>query len=170
MAAAADSGRGLSPGKALLFGTVTVGVLDILDAFIVAAIRGGSPVRVLQSIAAGLLGREAYAGGIPTAILGTALHFFIAGAVVTTYFLASRRLTPLTQRPFLYGPLYGLAVWAVMHQVVIPLSAITMGVPTPGRLLNALFIHAFGVGLPAALVARAAAPRGRSGAETVAAA
>ena len=58
------------------------------------------------------------------------------------------------------GILYGLAVYAVMNYLVIPLSAIgprTTATPLP-VLANGLLIHMFGVGLPAALFARAAAP------------
>jgi hypothetical protein len=142
--------------RALIFGALTVGTLDILDAIAFSAFRGVAPTRVLQSIAAGLLGRAAYAGGAWTALVGTALHYCIASVVVATYFLASRRLPSLTRHALLLGPLYGLLVWVVMNYVVIPLSAITMPPLTAARLLNGLGIHALGVGLPSAWWARAA--------------
>ena len=148
------SGKRLTPAQAILFGTLTVGVLDILDAFIFFGLRGVAPIRILQSIASGLLGREAYSGGLTTAALGTLLHFFIAFVVVVTYYLASRRLPFLTRRPWLFGPLYGLLVYAVMNLVVLPLSAAVTGPPPAGAaLVNGLLIHAFGVGLPSALFA-----------------
>jgi hypothetical protein len=56
------------------------------------------------------------------------------------------------------GILYGLAVYVVMNYVVIPLSAIgprTAGIPLAVH-INGVLIHAFGVGLPSALAARAA--------------
>jgi len=40
-----------------------VGVLDILKPLLFAVARGGSATRVLQSIASGALGREAYQEG-----------------------------------------------------------------------------------------------------------
>jgi hypothetical protein len=43
-----------------------------------------------------------------------------------------------------------------MSFVVVPLSAIGARSPSTGVLLNGLLIHALGVGLPAALSARAA--------------
>ncbi len=155
------SRKSLTPAQALLFGTLTVGVLDILDALIFFGLRGVAPVRILQSIASGLLGREAYQGGLPTAALGMLLHFFIAFVVVAVYYLAGRRLSFLASRPWLFGPLYGLLVYAVMNLVVLPLSAAVTGPPPAGAVLvNGLLIHAFGVGLPSALFARAAlAPR-----------
>lgn len=142
--------------RALVFGAFTVGTLDLLDAIVFSAFRGVAPLRVPQSIAAGLLGRAAFAGGVGTALAGIAIHYFIATSVVATYFLASRRLRSLTRHALLLGPLYGLAVWVVMNYVVIPLSAITMPPLTVARLINGLGIHALGVGLPSALFARAA--------------
>lgn len=146
----------LTPVTAALLGALTVGGLDILDAIAFSAIRGVPPLRVFQSIAAGLLGRTAFVGGAPAAVLGGVLHFCIAGIVVTTYFVASRRLPQLTRRPLVYGPLYGWLVWTVMNYVVVPLSAVAMPPLTLPRLINGLGIHAFGVGLPSALFARAA--------------
>jgi hypothetical protein len=89
-------------------------------------------------------------------LLGVALHFLIAFGIVTTYFIASRALLALARRPVLFGPLYGLAAYAVMHYVVIPLSAVAprSGLPPGPVLANGLLIHMVGVGLPAALFAR----------------
>lgn len=156
---ALPSRRPLTPRQAVLFGTLTVGVLDILDAFVFFGFRGVPPISILQSIASGLLGRAAYQGGVPTALLGLLLHFFIAFVVVLVYFLASRRLPALTRHPVVCGLLYGLLVYAVMNLAVIPLSAAAVGGPPSGlSLVNGLLIHALGVGLPSALFARAARP------------
>jgi hypothetical protein len=155
--------RRLSAGRAILYGTLVVGILDGLDAIVFFYLRSGArPDRVFQGIAAGLLGRAAAVqGGAGTALLGVALHFFIACGVVTTYVAASRWLRVLTARPLVSGMLYGLAVYGVMNYVVIPMSAIgPRTAPTPLPVLaNGLLIHAFGVGVPAALVARAASNR-----------
>ena len=147
-----------TPGRALLLGGLTVGVLDGLDALVFFGLRGVSPARLFQGIASGLLGRSAFGGGMATALLGVLLHFFIAFAVVTTYHVAARRIPGLTRRPWIYGPLYGLLVYAVMTFIVIPLSAIGARSPSTSVLLNGLLIHALGVGLPAALSARASRP------------
>jgi hypothetical protein len=91
-----------------------------------------------------------------TALLGILIHFFIAFAMVATYHVAARWRPGLLVHPWLFGPLYGLAVFAVMNLVVIPLSAIGARSLSAGELLNGLLVHALGVGLPAALSARAA--------------
>lgn len=147
----------MTPRKALALGTLVVGTLDILDAFIFFGLRGASPVRILQSIAAGLLGREAaIQGGAATALLGLALHFTIAFAIVGLYFLASRRAPVLVRHAIVFGLLYGIIAYFVMNYVVIPLSAASRGAFSTPVFLNGILIHMFGVGLPAALFARAA--------------
>jgi hypothetical protein len=139
--------------RAILYGTLTVGVLDGSYAAIMSTVRGSNPVRMFQSVASGLLGRTSYQGGIATAMLGALIHFFIAGCVVTTYYVASRRIRLLVERPFLCGAIYGILVYAFMNYVVIPLSAIG---PLPFRLsgfIGGILIHIAGVGIPSALFA-----------------
>jgi hypothetical protein len=143
--------KSLSPTQAIVYGWLVAGSLDLTDAIVVSIVRGSTPVRMLRGIASGLLGRASFDGGIPTAVLGFCIHFFIAFVVVLTYYLASRRVTVLARHPLICGPIYGLLVYAVMYRVVMPLSAIGVtGQFVWPRSLNDLLIHAFGVGLPAA--------------------
>lgn len=137
-------------------GTLTVGVLDGADAALFFGLRGVSPVRVFQAIASGLLGRQAFAGGLGTAALGVALHFFIAFAIVATCLAASRKIPLLVRRPVVSGIVYGVAVYLVMNLIVVPLSAAASGARSWPVILNGVLIHMFGVGLPSTLVARAA--------------
>ena len=136
--------------RAVLYGTLAVGTLDALDAVIFFGLRGATPIRIFQSIAAGLLGRAAFSGGVPAAILGVALHYVIAFGIVLTYYLASRRFDLLRRRPVVCGILYGVLVYFVMNRVVIPLSATTAGPFVLPVFVNGILIHMFGVGLPAA--------------------
>ena len=50
--------RGTMKVRALLYGALAVGVFDLLDALVFFGLRGVSPIRIPQSIAAGLLGRS----------------------------------------------------------------------------------------------------------------
>lgn len=149
----------LRPAAALLYGGLVVGVVDLIDAIVFFGLRGVAPVRILQTIAEGLLGAAAYAGGLGSALLGWCLHFFIAFVIVLVYLVASRVLPALARAPYVFGPLYGLGVYAIMNYVVIPLSAAASGAKPTAVIVNGLLIHALGVGLPSALFARAAAPR-----------
>jgi len=150
----------LSPARAILYGTLVVGTLDIVDAFVFFGLRSGTtPVRILQSIASGWLGRAAYTGGAGAAALGAITHYFIAFGIVATYFVVSRRAAVLTRHPIACGMVYGLLVYLFMNRVVIPLSAIGAGAatwPALPVLVNGLLIHAFGIGIPSAVAAAAA--------------
>jgi hypothetical protein len=143
-------------GLAILGGTLVVGTLDAIDAMIFFGYRGATPVQIFQSIASGLLGRDAFQGDNGTAWIGVALHYLIAFLIVLVFFLVSRRIVFLRQRPIVSGVLYGLAVYVTMTYVVVPLSAAVQGPFSLPVLVNGILIHAFGVGLPAALFARLA--------------
>jgi len=149
-------------GQAILYGTLTVGVLDGLAAIITSGLRGTPPDRLFQGIAFALLGRASYNGGWPTVLLGVLLHFVVALGIVGAYVAASRLAPALARRPLLLGPLYGIAAFFVMNLIVIPLSAIgTVTVRWPAA-INGLVIHAVLVGLPAAVAAAKACGRARA--------
>ncbi len=140
---------------AILAGGLIAGSLDILYAVVFSAARGVPALRVLQSVAGGLLGQGAYEGGHPTAILGLFLHFVLALLLAAIFYGASRQLHFLTRHPVTAGALYGILVYAVMNLIVLPLSAF----PHPLRFVPEvvaadLLVHAFGVGVPIALAAR----------------
>jgi len=144
----------------VVVGGLAAGVLDILDAFIVTSLNGGTPIRVLHAIASGVVGRSAYQGGMTTAAVGLVLHFVISFGAATTYFLASRKLPVMLRHWVPAGLAFGLAVWVFMYYVVLP---VTFGrpntLPPLPQLINQLGIHALGVGLPIAWFAsRSARP------------
>jgi hypothetical protein len=160
----------MKPARALFFGALTVGALDILDAFVFFWFRSGArPARILQGIAAGVLGPPAaVAGGLPTAALGLLLHFLNAFLIVSAFFLAARTWPFLVRRPVITGVAYGLVAYAVMNYLVVPLSGAGAGlanitIPATPVLVNGLLIHIFGVGLPTAFFARQASGRTRVG-------
>jgi hypothetical protein len=143
--------------KIVLIGGLVAGALDLTAAFIVSWLRAGvSPVRVMQSVASGLLGPAAFTGGAGAAVLGVAAHFFIATVWTALFYFASRRLRFMVDRPVVSGLLYGVAVYAFMNFVVIPLSAVpprATPVPISGRIIGLLVIM-FCIGLPIALIVR----------------
>src|SRR3546814_6083570 len=84
--------------------------------------RGLTPLQILQSVAAGWLGRATFEGGYPSALLGLVSHYGIAITMAAVFWFASRRWPALVHKPLLTGSLYGLALYAVMTYVVVPLS------------------------------------------------
>lgn len=142
----------------ILYGGLSAGVLDITAAFIISSLRHGrGPVLVLQSIAGGLLGRNAaFQGGLKTAALGLALHFLIATTATAVYYAVSLKLPLIVRRAVGCGLLYGIAVYLFMQMVVLPLSALHVSLfnqPATAILIGVL-VHMVCVGLPIALVVR----------------
>lgn len=146
-------------GKALLTSALIAGILDITYAILFSYLRSGTPpARLLQSVAAGALGRDAaFAGGGPTAALGLGFHFLIAFIVTAIFFAAAARFSSLTRRPVITGALYGIVVYLVMNLVVIPLSRIGVR-PRPAMvvIVTGVLVHMFLIGAPIALGARRA--------------
>ena len=149
----------LSTGRILLYGGMAVGVLDILKPILFTMMRGGSPIRMLQGIASGALGKESFQGGYATALMGLGFHFFIAFTAFAIYYFASRFLRPLETHALLLGGLYGIAVYLFMQFVVFPLSAIGSVKHPPGVLIDGILTHILCVGLPTGIVVREAARR-----------
>ncbi len=141
--------------QTIAFGGLATGVLDLTAAFISNGLRGGSPVRVMQSIASGVLGAESFTGGAATAALGVLLHFIIAFAWTIVFYVASRQIKFLTAQPVISGVLYGIAVYLLMYYLIVPLSAAPFKMPhTPDAIAVDVLIHIFCVGLPIALIIR----------------
>jgi hypothetical protein len=141
--------------RAALRGTAIAGTLDIVYAIVFYGLRGVPAMRILQSVASGLLGAPAYRGGWPTALLGLVLHFAIMFVIAALFVAAHRRLAPLRQHAVAAGAVYGLVVYGVMNYIVLPLSAFAQR-GTPPALVIALgvLVHVVLVGIPIALCAR----------------
>jgi uncharacterized membrane protein YagU involved in acid resistance len=143
--------------EAILFGGLVAGFLDGLDAVVFYRWAFDvAPAELFQSIASGILGVRSFNGGWQTVALGVALQLTIALGAAAVFYAASRVIPALYRWPFVFGPAFGLAVYFVMHYIVVPLSAVprrTVPVTTV-ELLDLLFAHLFLVGLPIALFAR----------------
>jgi hypothetical protein len=143
--------------RGVVIATIVAGTLDILSAFLFDALVRGTPLGVLNGIAAAALprvdlGLEANAG------IGLIVHFAIMLAMVAVYFACAARIRLLNRHAWLSGIGYGLILWGVMYWGVLPWRF-----PTLFPILDAqevtmqLFSHIALVGLPIALTARRAA-------------
>jgi hypothetical protein len=144
--------EGSNASRAIFWGGLIAGVLDISAAFVSSGLRGRSPLWVLQSIASGLLGAESFQGGLATAALGAACHFLIAFVACAVFYAASRSLSFLVQHFILSGLLYGVAVYAFMNLVVLRIAFQNRISYPPAVLVTGLLIIIICVGLPISLV------------------
>ena len=149
--------------KPILYAGALVGVLDITAACIQVYIASGMmPIRLLQSVAGGLLGRGTYSAGFATAALGLVMHFTMALIVATIFHALSRWFFSLPQKlpgVVTVGLLYGAAVFAVNNFGTAPflswIRSLYLHTPVlfrPPMGWAQLVIHLFCVGLPIALV------------------
>ena len=116
---------------------------------------GVPPLRLMQNIAAGLLGKRAFVGGSSTVLLGALLHYAIMGVMAATYYLMARRMKALVERPWLYGVLYGAVLFVVMNLIVVPLSAAPKAPVVSSWIISSVVVHLI-IGLVIALSARRA--------------
>lgn len=148
---------------------VTVALLDFSYVFVLWVLirQKTTTVRLLQSIATGLLGPAAYDGGTASALLGGVLHVSIA-LIWCLIYLTMMRHAPTLRRLVSHrtgrtvlGLSYGVVIWWTMDLVVLPLS---LAKPVP--FLSWTFAlnscqHACMVGLPIALILGAIPPSRR---------
>ena len=128
------------------------GALDILFAITYWHLKAGVPaMRILQSVAAGLLGRERFAGGAATAALGLGIHFAIAAAMAFAYYAAASHWRALGASPLVWGSVYGLILYGVMNFVVVPLSAAPSSPKDMLWVALSIAAHVALVGIPIAL-------------------
>ena len=110
-------------GRAILAGGLIAGTVDIGAASLIFHAR---PLVILCNIAGGLVGpAAARAGGLQTALLGLLLQWGMSLLIAAIYCLVALYLLWLLARPVLWGLAYGIAIFAVMNYVVVPLSAIS---------------------------------------------
>ena len=144
----------------VLCGGLAAGILDILNAIVFWRLYAGtSPTVILQSIAAGIQGKAAFAGGGGSAALGLFFHLAIMCAMAAVYWLACRRWNWMIEKPLQAGVAYGLVTWAVMNYVVVPLSRASAPPFIASWFLDGLLAHVLLVGLLFAFVARRSALR-----------
>ena len=139
--------------RAIAITGLIVGAMDITSAFIIAIARGSTVMRLLQFVASGLIGQQAFAGGTATAALGLGLHFVIAFSLVAVFYVASRSLAFIPRHAAISGLIYGLIVFGVMNLIVLPLSAAKPRHTLSGDLIQ-IGIHLFVIGLPTSLLIR----------------
>ncbi len=130
------------------------GVSDgLFSSLLSVAFYHSTVARLFQGVASTLLGKEALAGGTPTALLGVVMHFGVAFGWSAVFLFLIMRL-PWIRRVLSsrYGvvkvaSLYGPFIWIAMSLAVIPL--LMHRPPAMGtRWWSQLFGHFPFVGLP----------------------
>jgi uncharacterized membrane protein YagU involved in acid resistance len=143
------------PSASIFSGGLLAGIFDLTQAFIGYSLMGSTPFRILQAVAGGIFGRQhSREMGWTSAAVGLLCHFTIAFSAATVYYVASRKLRVLVQRPVLCGLVYGEFVFLFMYFLVIPLSALGHATFNLATYITGPIGHPLLVGLPIALCVR----------------
>jgi len=148
-----------SAKRAILWGWLTCGVLDITSAVIISITSGSTPIRMLQGIAGAVLGPKTFEWGFATAAMGLAMHFLVALTATFVFYRLSRRIPAMVDYPIISGILFGVFWLFVMYRGVIPLLAALRPLylsnvvkrPLPALWPLPILVHMTCVGLPIAL-------------------
>jgi hypothetical protein len=146
--------------RPILVATLVAGTLDILAAVTLTLSYGRAPMNMLRYVASGPF-PGATGWGAGGAALGLITHFALMAAMAAVFVIAAARWRALWTKPYFWGLLYGLATYAVMNLIVVPLRWPEAFPPRPVSIATQLFCHIVLVGIPIALIA-ARHFRGRS--------
>ena len=145
--------------RTILLAGAAAATLDLMFAFaFYGATVGASPVRILQSIASGAYGMASFNGGIATALFGLVAHYGILIVAASFYYAASLFLLALRRHAVPCGLLFGIAIYWVMHYVVLPLSAAPKFRTTTLSATSEFLMHLV-LGLTIALIVRSVSVR-----------
>lgn len=145
---------------AVLVGGSIAAALDIAFAISFAGYNGVPAIRLLQTVASGVLGDPAFSGGASSAALGMVLHFFMSYLWAGIFLAIARYLPSAVRRPWVSAVLFGIGVFLVMRLVVLPLSAFPRPVTfKPLSTALDLLSHIFFFAAPIVFAARKACAR-----------
>lgn len=140
--------------RTLTLSTLYSGLLDAsAGALVYLIFKGLNPIEVLQYIASGIYGEDAFSGGLLMAGVGLILHFIVAFVFAAGFFIVYPSIKLLSKKIWVTGLLYGLFSWLVMNLVVLPNSNIAK---VPFNFISVLEViwHMALVGLPIAILTK----------------
>lgn len=135
--------------------TLVAGIVDLTGAIVVYVVllKAVDILHLLQSIAGGTIGNRVYDGGVPTALAGVVLHFFIAFCWSFGYQFIYPSLNRLIKNDVAKGVMYGCIVWIIMNLIVVPNSGLHRAfVFEPRKFMMSIGLIICCIGIPIALI------------------
>jgi uncharacterized membrane protein YagU involved in acid resistance len=148
-----NEGQAPSAFSTIFWAGVIAGTLDGIAAALVFHTKLGlNTGEVMQFVASALFGEASFKGGYLTVLCGAALHYLLAFAISAFYFYAYPAISALRKWPAVFGLLYGLGVWLVINQLVLPLTRMSLPPFDLTGAVIAIVWHMVLVGLPIAFM------------------
>lgn len=149
--------------KTIVLAGLLVGSLDITAAIVQFSIRTGKdPLIVLKYIASAVFGPSAYSSGNIMAVWGLLFHYLIAFIWTILFFFIYPKLKLLSWNRVITGILYGIFIWIMMTQVVVPMTKILPGTFVIKQATIAVLILIGAIGLPLSFIAHRYYSKGRA--------
>jgi hypothetical protein len=137
----------------IFIATLVCGTLDIFFAVLLTLWRGKEPAAMLRFVASGPF-PQATDWGAAGSLLGLAVHFALMAIMVAVFVLVVREKPLLLNRPIFAAVAYGLATYAVLNLIVVPVRFPAAWPPKALSIGTQLFAHIVLVGLPTVFIAR----------------
>ncbi|MGC1241182.1 MAG: hypothetical protein WA874_06330 [Chryseosolibacter sp.] len=135
--------------KQLIVTACIVTVADGLAAVVMTYVmHDRPPVFVFQYIASGLLGLDAFSGGLTSAFLGLVIHFLISSTWTLVFFILNRPMSAIISSRLAIGILYGIVIWIFMNLAILPLSRVPEGPRSWQQILTGITALILAAGLP----------------------
>jgi hypothetical protein len=138
--------------RTIAIATLVAGTLDILFAMILTLAYGGEIPNMLRFVGSGPI-PTATEMGAAGAALGLLTHFTLIAIMAAAFAIAAKAQPSLLAKPLIWGTLYGLATYAVMNWIVVPLRFDSPFPTKPLSIATQLFAHIVLVGIPIAVIA-----------------
>lgn len=139
--------------KTVIWTILLAGTLDISAAFLDSFIRNGlKPILVLQYIASGVLGRQAFSMGWTSGVLGLLFHFMFVTIWTLLFFFLYPRIRIKPRWKYMAGITFGILIWLVMNLIIVPLSATNKFQHPPLSIFLGIIYVVCMVGLPISLM------------------
>lgn len=101
------------------------GTLDIAAALILYIVRTGKdPAMVLEFIASGIYGRDAFTGDPGMRVLGLIFHYIITMGWTVLFFIIYPRVERMQENVLANAVGYGSSIWLIMNLLVLPFSKV----------------------------------------------
>lgn len=140
--------------KTIVLAGLLAGSLDIIAALVNFYINTGKdPKIVLKYIASAVFGKASFSDGNNMAVWGLLLHFLIAFIWTIIFFFIYPKLRLLSWNRIITGILYGIFIWIIMTQLVVPMSKATAGAFNMKQAIIAVLILIAAIGIPLSFMA-----------------
>jgi hypothetical protein len=136
--------------KNLFLATAVAGTLDAIAGIVVYDVALGQMgiIQILQWIASGAFGKQAFEMGLLGAFYGVVFHYIVAFFASLAVFAVKSKITAMKDHSIVTGLAYGGWVWIFMNFVVLPHSNTVLAPFSPGVALTGYIWHMLFVGLP----------------------